>query len=355
MNSVKIGDGDWLVYGATGYTGRLIVQEAVNRGLRPVIAGRNRDTVEVLAARLDCPSRTFALDDPSAIAKHLKGISLVLNCAGPFSQTARAMIAACLEARAHYLDITGEIDVIEHAAGRDEAARTAGVSLIPAVGFDVVPTDCLAALLAAELPDAVHLTLAFTGMDDASPGTTKTVIEGLPHGGRARIDGRIEKVPAAWKTRTIPFHTGPRHAVTIGWGDVASAYHTTGIPNIDTYIALDEAGARNMRRFGRLAPLLRFRPLRKLLNRLVDRRIKGPSPESLATERCAIWGEVVNAAGETRTGGLETPNGYRLTALSAVASVQRMLAGRIAPGFQTPARAFGRDFVLQIPGVSRRP
>jgi short subunit dehydrogenase-like uncharacterized protein len=355
MNANKIGDGDWLIYGANGYTGRLIARQAVERGLRPVLAGRNRNEVEVLAARLDCPARSFALDDASSVAKHLSKIRLVLNCAGPFSQTARTMIAACLEAKAHYLDITGEIDVIEHAFGRDQAARAAGVSLIPAVGFDVVPTDCLAAMLAAQLPDASHLTLAFTSPADASPGTTKTAMEGAIHGTRARIDGRIEKVLPAFKKRTIPFPDGPREAVLIGWGDVASAYRTTGIPNIETYIALDESGMRDLGRLGKLSPLLRIGAVRKLVNWLVAARIKGPSPEALADERGSIWGEVRNAAGETRTANLETPNGYRLTALTAVAAVERMLAGDIATGFQTPARAFGARFILGIPGVIRQP
>jgi len=351
--STNSSGGDCLIYGANGYTGRLIAQEAVQRGLRPVIAGRSRDAVEVLAARLDCPPRTFPLDDPATVAGHLTGIRLVLNCAGPFSKTARVMIAACLKARAHYLDITGEIAVIEHAASCDQSARAAGVSLMPAVGFDVVPTDCLAAMLAKELPDATHLALAFTFAAGASPGTTKTLLESLPYGGRARIAGRIEKVPADWKRRTIPFPTGPRNAMAIGWGDVASAFYTTGIPNIEIYIAIDDAEVRTMRRLRWLTPLLRFGPILNLMNRLVDWRIKGPSTDDLANSRCQIWGEVRNAAGETRTGTLETPNGYRLTALSAVAAVKRVLAGGVAPGFQTPARAFGREFILAIPGVSR--
>jgi short subunit dehydrogenase-like uncharacterized protein len=342
---------DWLIYGANGYTGRLIVAEAVRRGLRPVVAGRNRDAVEVLAARHDCPARTFALDDPSAVAEELAGVRLVLNCAGPFSKTAQVMIAACLKARVHYLDITGELGVIEHAAGRDEAARAAGVALIPAVGFDVVPTDCLAAMLAEELPDATHLALAFTFTDGASPGTTKTMVENMPHGGRARIDGRIEKVPALWKTRTIPFPAGPRMAMTIAWGDVASAYYTTGIPNIETYLAIDEAKLGSMRRFGLFIPLLRFGPVLKLVNRLIELRVKGPTPEAVATERCAIWGEVRNATGETRTAALDTPNGYRLTALTTVTIVERILTRGIKRGFHTPAKAFGSRFVLEIPGV----
>ena len=342
----------WMVYGASGYTGRLIAERAAAKGLRPILAGRTAESIEPLAKKLGLEARIFPLDAPQTIVSQLSAVTLVLNCAGPFSKTARVMIAACLEAGAHYLDITGEIDVIEHAASRDQPARAAGVSLIPAVGFDVVPTDCLAAMLAKEMPDATHLTLAFTFGAGASPGTTKTLLESLPNGGRARIAGRIEKVPADWKRRTIPFHTGPREAVTIGWGDVASAFYTTGIPNIDTYMALAEKDVRTMRRLRLMVPLLRFGPVLKLMNRLVDWRVKGPSPEELATERCSIWGEVRNAAGETRSAALETPNGYRLTALTAVAVVQRTLTHGVEPGFQTPVRAFGREFVLAIPGVS---
>src|SRR6266550_6648973 len=146
----------WMIYGANGYTGQLIAELANNHGEKPILAGRNAAKVRALAEKLGLPWRAFALDRPD-----LRDIELVLHCAGPFSATSRPMVDACLLARAHYLDITGEIDVFESVLGRDEEARQRGIVLLPGAGFDVVPSDCLAALLKQRLPSATKLELAF--------------------------------------------------------------------------------------------------------------------------------------------------------------------------------------------------
>ena len=341
----------WLLYGANGYTGRLIVREAAARGLRPIVAGRDVAKVAALAAELDLPSRTFALDDDAALEQGFGGVEAVLNCAGPFVRTAPKLIEACLASGVHYLDITGEIDVLEHAHACDAAARAAGAAIIPAVGFDVVPTDCLAALLVRRLPDASHLALAFHGSGTLSPGTMKTALEGAADGGRARVDGRIVRVPFAWKTRAVPFADGVREAQTIPWGDVASAYYTTGIPNIETYLAAPANQLARMRRLNRFAPLLRFAPLRHGARRLVERRVKGPTEDELQHGRTEVWGEVRNATGRIESLTLTTPNAYRLTVLTALAAVERVLNNEVAPGFQTPSQAFGAEFILSFDGV----
>ena len=346
---------DFFLYGATGYTGRRIAREAVERGLRPMLGGRSRESLQKLARELNCEFLTVGLDDPTVLAQSLGGARIVLHCAGPFSKTAPSMIAACLTAKAHYLDITGEIDVIERAANRDAAARAAGVTIMPAVGFDVVPTDCLAAFLAADLPDATHLALAFHGSGEVSPGTAKTAIAGAIIGGRARVDGKIVGVPFAWKTRTVPFADQPREAQTIPWGDVASAFYTTGIPNIETYLAMRPRDATRMRRLSFIAPLLRIPGVLGLLQSLIGRATKGPDDAELRDGRTEVWGEVRNAAGRTISRTLTTPNAYRLTVLSAVAAVERVLAGNVSHGFQTPARALGKEFVLSLPGVHLGP
>ena len=240
---------NWMIYGATGYTGIRIAREAAKRGLTPVIAGRSREKVERLAAELKCPSRVFDLKNVEQIAGELAGLAAVVNCAGPFSATAVPMMDACIQARVSYLDITGEIEVIEAAAARDSKAAEAHIRLMPAVGFDVVPSDCLAAILADELHGAKQLQLAFTASGGFSPGTAKTMVEGLPHGGKARINGKIVRVPAAWKTMVVKFWTGHRTAVTIPWGDVASAYYTTGIENIEVYTTMPPGQVRFMRWF----------------------------------------------------------------------------------------------------------
>ncbi len=187
-------DATFVVYGANGYTGELIARESVRRGLRPVLAGRNRDAVTKLAAELGCGSIVIGLDDVTALTQVLRGVRAVLHCAGPFSATAAPMLQACLAARTHYLDITGEIPVFEAAHDLDAAAREAGCVLCPGVGFDVVPTDCVAAELKAQLPDATYLALGFDSRMATSRGTAKTTIEGLAAGGYIRSSGRLTKV-----------------------------------------------------------------------------------------------------------------------------------------------------------------
>ena len=343
-----------IIYGANGYTGRLIAAEAVRQGLQPILAGRNREQIEALATELNAPSRVFALDDVAAVARQLEGAPAVLNCAGPFSATAAPMMEACLQAKAHYLDITGEIDVIEAAAALDARAREAGVSILPAVGFDVVPSDCLAAMLADKLPSATHLVLAFTATGGPSPGTAKTVLETLPSGGRARIGGEIRRVPAAWKTRQVPFRGGQQLAETIPWGDIASAWHSTGIANIETYMAASPAMVRQQRWLRRIAPLLRFSFVKKVIRTYIERSIAGPSDSQRKRGRASFWGQVSDDQGRVAEATLEAPEGYTLTALTAVACLQRTIAGDTPPGFATPSKAFGKDFILGFPGVDLR-
>lgn len=344
---------DWMIYGANGYTGELAAREAVRKGLRPVLAGRNAEAVGNLARELGLPSRTFSLDDPTGSAAELFGIRAVLHCAGPFIKTSAPMVAACLGTGAHYLDITGEIPVFERVLSQGEAARRAGVALIPGVGFDVVPSDCLAARLKEALPDATDLVLAFyTDKGSVSRGTMKTMIESLPHAGAIRKDGKIVPVPIAFDAQEIDFGRGGRRwAMTIPWGDVSTAYHSTGIPNIRVYSGTPPAQIRRMKRLAPLLPLAGWPPVKRFAQRWVERRVTGPTPEQRETARVYLWGQAKNAAGRTVTATLETPEAYRFTAESAVAAVERVLAGQVQPGAWTASRAFGAGFATELPGV----
>jgi short subunit dehydrogenase-like uncharacterized protein len=343
-----------MIYGATGYTGRLIARHAAARGLRPILAGRRYEAVAELAGELDCPAVSFGLQPGVQVAEQLKGISVVLNCAGPFSQTAKQMMDACLSAGADYLDITGEIDVIEAAAARCERAKQAGVALIPAVGFDVVPSDCLAAMLADRLPGARVLQLAFTSSGGLSAGTAKTMVEMLPGGGRARIDGEIRHVPTAWKSMEIPFREGPRWGMTIPWGDVASAYYSTGIPNIEVYTSTPPKQVTRMRRLRFLLPLLAWQPLQKLAKRHVERTIKGPSDAEREGGRSSLWGRVSDDQGKSASATLMTLSGYQLTMLTAVAALEKTLEREVPRGFSTASQAFGKEFILSFPETDIR-
>jgi short subunit dehydrogenase-like uncharacterized protein len=348
----------WMIYGANGYTGELAAREAAARGMRPVLAGRNATAVGALALELGLDSRAFSLDDPDGAKRGIEGMAAVLHCAGPFVRTSKPMVEACLAAGVHYLDITGEIAVFEPILGRrGDDARRAGVALLPGVGFDVVPSDCLAARLARALPDATELVLAFTSdRGGISRGTLKTMIESLPAAGAVRRDGKIIPVPMAFDAREIDFGAlGRRWAMTIPWGDVSTAFHSTGIPNIRVYTGTPLGAIRRARLFAPLLPLAGLKPVKRFLQRRVDRREPGPGPEVRANARSYLWGEVKNAAGVTVTSTLETPEGYRLTALSSVECARRAAAGLVPPGAWTPSKAFGADYVTELPGVAAGP
>ncbi|HKE45679.1 MAG TPA: saccharopine dehydrogenase NADP-binding domain-containing protein [Steroidobacteraceae bacterium] len=345
-------DVSWLLYGANGYTGELIAREACARGGRPILAGRNGAAVERLARELSCEWRAFALDDAAALAKGLAGVSLVLHCAGPFSATAEPMMRACLRARAHYLDITGEIDVFERAHALDAEAREAGILLLPGAGFDVVPSDCLAAHIKAALPDATHLALAFDSRSAPSRGTAKTMIESLRARCKVREAGRIVSVPLASRVRQIDFGEGAKQAIAIPWGDVSTAYYSTGIANIEVYIPSSPRAIRRLRRLDRWRSILGLAPVQSWLKRRVERSAPGPGADERDRTPVLLWAEGRNAAGRTVVGRLRVANGYTTTMHATLLLVERILRGTTPTGYQTPSQVVGADFVSRLPGAS---
>jgi short subunit dehydrogenase-like uncharacterized protein len=339
----------WLLYGATGYTGELIAREAVRLGLRPILAGRSAAKIKSLATELDCPSAVFSLDDHTAMLSSLEGVAAVLNCAGPFSRTAATMMQACMASHAHYFDITGEIDVFERAHSLDAQAQRANCVLCPGVGFDVVPTDCIAATLKAALPDATHLALGFDGLSGMSSGTAKTMIESLPDGTRVRRDGRIVSGPLGEPTRRIDFGNGERLGVAISWGDVSTAFHTTGIPNIEVYRAASEKQVEKLRQMNRWRDLVCLKPVQYFMKKSAERRA-GPDATARANNPTFVWGEAVNAKGERRTARVRTANAYQATVYAALGIVHDTLESTPSPGFKTPSQLVGAQYVSQLPG-----
>ena len=226
--------GKFMIYGATGYTGKLVARTAKALGMRPLLGGRNEARLKSVAGQHGLEFRAFDLDDRPALLAALGEVDAALHIAGPFSQTSKPMLDACIGTGTHYLDITGEIDVFEACAARDEEAQAAGVTVMPGVGFDVVPSDCLAAHMRARLPDAVELTLAISGLGQMSRGTAKTGVESIGKGTRVRRDGRIVSLKAPPRAE-FDFGKGMKPAIAIGWGDVATAFHSTHIPHITVY------------------------------------------------------------------------------------------------------------------------
>jgi short subunit dehydrogenase-like uncharacterized protein len=341
----------WMIYGANGYTGRLIAHEARARGLSPVLAGRSAE-VAALAGELGFAHRRFDLDAPDAVRAGLDDVGLVLHCAGPFSATSAPMLEGCIKAGTHYLDITGEIDVFAHCHAQDARARERGIVVLPGAGFDVVPTDCLAALLKRDLPAATHLVLAFEAGGGPSPGTAKTSVEGLGKGGRARIDGEVRRVPLAWKTREFVRDGQPRLAMTIPWGDVYTAHVSTGIDNIEVYMAVPSATVARLRRLRLLGPLLDTGFIQNFLKRGVARSVRGPSDEKRARTVTHVWGEVRAPDGKEARRHLVVPNGYTLTMTASLGIVEHLLRGSDAAGFRTPSQLMGAEYVLSLPGVA---
>jgi short subunit dehydrogenase-like uncharacterized protein len=340
----------WLLYGANGYTGELIAREAVRRGFKPILAGRSRPAIERLAAELGCPSAVFEVDDHTTMVAAVANVAAVLNCAGPFSRTARPVMQACLACHVHYFDIAGEIDIFELARSVDEKAQRASMVLCPGIGFDVVPTDCLALKLKLAMPDATHLALGFEANPGVSKGTAKTMVESAGLGSRIRKDGTIVDVPLASRTRRIDFGGGERLGVGIPWGDIATAYFTTGIPNIEVFSAMSPEAAQRLARTNWLRPLLRRRWVQSLAKFGIDRGITPPSATQRENNATFVWGEVRNAAGETRTARVRTANGYALTITASLGILGEVLRHGTAPGYTTPALLVGPDFVATLPG-----
>jgi short subunit dehydrogenase-like uncharacterized protein len=222
--------------------------------------------------------------------------------------------------------------------------------LCPGIGFDVVPTDCLALKLKLAMPDATHLALGFETTSGMSKGSAKTVIESAAGGARVRRDGKIVDIPLASVTRRVDFGSGERLAVGIPWGDVATAHFTTGIPNIEVFSAMTPQAAQRLARTNWLRPLLRQRWFQAVAKFGVDRRVRPPTATQRDNNASFIWGEVRNEAGQMRTARVRTANGYSLTVSTSLAILSEVLRHGTAPGYTTPALLVGPDFISTLPG-----
>lgn len=346
-------DAQWMLYGATGYTGQLVAERAVELGHRPVLAGRNPDKVRALARKLGLKGIAFDLDDVQTIAEHIAGMDLVYHAAGPFVHTSDNMIRACLATHTHYLDISGELTVLANTFTYDEPARKVGVALISGAGFDVVPTDCLGAYVAAQVRAPIELEVAISSFGGVSAGTAKSALDMISQGIPVRRDGHMQHVGIASIKRKIPFPGGETPAMAVPLGDVVTGYHTTGIQNITGYMTLPSGVITAGRIFGGVGQaILRSQGVRRLLGRVIDRFVTGPSETTRETVQSMAWAKVTNSAGLSAQAWLILPEAYAYTALIAIPAIERTL--ELNPvGAQTPAQAWGADFALEVDGVQR--
>lgn len=342
----------FLIYGANGYTGELITRFAAERGLKPILAGRNEAKIAQVAAKYGFEHRAFSLDDNVKLDAALQEVEMVLHCAGPFSITSLPMVKACIRNKKHYTDITGEISVFETCAAFDKKAAEAGVMVMPGAGFDVVPSDCLAKHLKDRLPTATHLSLAFYGMGRLSHGTAATMTMNVGKGGAIRRDGKITGVKAAWKTREIDFGEVTKTGVTIPWGDVSTAFYSTGIPNIEVFTVVPPSNLKMMKMSRYLGWLLATGPFQSYLQKKIP--AGGPSDAERAKGKTLLWGEASDGEGNRVESRLQGPEGYTITAIAALNIAEKILAGNFNPGYQTPAKAYGAELVMEIDGVTRQ-
>lgn len=344
----------FLLYGANGYTGQLIIETAAAYGLQPILAGRNKIAIKAMAQKYNLSYRIADLNNKAQLKKALENVSVVLHAAGPFRFTAEPMVAACLQTKTHYIDITGEIQVFEQVNSHSLAAKEAGIMLLSGAGFDVVPTDCTALFLKEALPDADTLILAFAtfGSGGVSRGTALSITEKLGEPGTIRKNGLLKPVPLGHKGRWIDFGFQKKFAMTVPLGDVFSAYYSTGIANIECYTAVPKAMFQLLKAQSLFNPLLASGPVKNFIKNNIQNKPPGPTPRQRQKSKCIIWGEVTNNNGQTLQARSLCSNGYTFTAHSSLTIVKKILQGNYKPGYQTPASAYGSNLLLEISGSS---
>ncbi|QGZ31075.1 saccharopine dehydrogenase family protein [Stutzerimonas stutzeri] len=317
-----------MIYGATGYMGRMAAEYAVAQGLEIVIAGRSHDKLRVLAAQLDVPYRVFTPD--ARTAESLEGIGVLVNFAGPFVQTADALMRACIKAGVDYLDITAEINVYRLAERLGGEAAESGVMLLPGVGWDVVPTDCLAVYVARRVQDPQSLSIALQVAGSMSRGSAMSVSEIIGAGLLARIDGQLVATPDA-QPRHFDFGDGLELCAPLSFGDLVTGWHSTGIPNISMFVHFSGEPFPE----GNLSQVP-----------------EGPDAQQREAHRARAVAEVTGADGTVARSVIETVNGYTYTPLAAVEAARRVMSGERRPGFETPAKLLGVGFAESIAGTA---
>jgi short subunit dehydrogenase-like uncharacterized protein len=337
-----------LIYGAYGFTGEIISNLSKKSPFKTTLAGRDRHKINSLATDIGLPFLVFDLNNQSVIRKMIRGFDLVIHAAGPYKYTAIPMVEACIAENVHYIDITGEWQIFEQIARYHEQAISAGIILLPGAGFDVVPSDCLATYAKSLMPNATSLTLAFQGGGNASRGTTLTALEYANEGCIVRKNGELKPSTMGEKI-SIDFGEGPRDCIAIPWGDVVTAWHSTGIPNIKVYMSASPKMQKNMKLAQKWSGIIKG-PIKWFAQWLVKKNIKGPKEDLRETGKSYLYALVKNEKGDFKEYRLVTKEAYTLTAETALLAAKTILEGDIQVGFNTPATAFGPEFILKITG-----
>jgi short subunit dehydrogenase-like uncharacterized protein len=338
-----------VLYGATGYAGRLAAEELGRRGIDHVLSGRDPAKLQPLGERLGAPTRAAALDDDPALRDLLEGATVVINCAGPFTVAGDALIRAAIATKTHYVDSTGEQAFIRMVFDRHAgASEHAGVALVPALGFDYAPGDCLAGLAARGLEPLEELVIAYAvegfGM---SRGTLKSGLEIFRDGGVLYEDERWRPAPSGIFKASFEFPEpiGRQPMARFASGEVITVPHhtrtrkVTSLATTSTYAPAPLAPV-----FPYVQPVMALTmrtPLRGLIARATGLLPEGPKEEARRAARFTIVADARSAGGATRRGVLRGQDIYGLTAVTLAHGAQLISA----PGFDkagalAPAAAF---------------
>lgn len=346
---------EWMIFGANGYAGELITREAVKSGHRPIIAGRNKQAIYALAKELDLEYRVFNLSEN--MAEQFSGVDLVLNCAGPFSQTVEPILDACLEAKCHYLDISGELSVFDYCFNKNKSAQEQGCIVCPGVAFDIVPTEAVAVKLKQLLPDADTIKLGFDGKMALSKGSSITLLEGVGNPKLSvymvRDKGELS-VLSKPRIERIAFSAGKplKKAMAITWADLNGAFYSTQVPNISVFIPATLVNRLSFAYMAWLKPVFSLKFIQKFFANIIRIFVKGPSEKELNSGSMAVFGEASNARGDIKRVYINVAHGYKFTYLAAVSSVEFCLRQNDKSGYFTPSMLMGVDFVERLEGSS---
>ena len=335
-----------LLYGATGYTGREVAAALAGR-VDLVLAGRDPERVRAIAEPLGVAWQAFDCGPVAAMASRLAGTTLVLNAAGPFDLTAPMLADGCIAVGAHYLDLGGEWPVFLEIMRRDEAARAAGVMLLPGVGLTIAATDCLLKRAVERWPDTARLCLGISRAQVISRGSVASAARLLSPATMIRRNGELVAVPAGSLTRAFDFGGGLSEAAAMSWADVVTGGFTTGVPDIEVYSELRWNERASMRASGLAMGWSGPGPARALAGVAARFWPAEPPPATRAAARFTMVVEAHDPWRRVRRLCLRTLDGYGASVLSAAEAVRRVLAGTAQPGFQTPARVFGSGFMVE--------
>ena len=344
----------WMLYGATGETGQKILEEALRRGHRPVLAGRSASKVRPLAEQHGLDWIAAGVDDAAAVRAAVGTVGLLLNAAGPFAATSPALMAGSLQTGANYLDIANEIAVFQAAAALQRQALDKQIVLMPGVGFGVVVSDALAHYVAAQVPGATDLEIAlFPYNEGTSAGASRTGLEVMANGGRVQRQGRLVPWTLGAGGRRQRTPEGEQTVLPAPLGDLVAAANSTGIANITTLLAMPMSPMQARLVLPALSRLLAVPALRERMSRprpAAGQAEAHPRPASPSQRHSYAWAKATDQNGHGAAAWLEAGEGYAFTAAAAVRAVEATLDKRPV-GVVTPAQAFGLEFIQTIAGV----